>query len=146
MSSPAACRRMQLAARAVLTAPCATSPGSLAAVTRRPVAAEGTPPRRWQRELLSLLCRGGTPAAVETFDLGGVANLRFAATESLVLQQLHWRGEQGWEPELLPWWRRLCVHSRAILELGANVGYFTVQAAKAAPLARYTAVEPHPES
>lgn len=146
MSNPAARRGMHLAARAVLTGAVRRLPGSVAAVIRRPVAAEGTPPRRGQRVLLSLLGRGGIPAAVETFEVGSLAKLRFAAAESLVLQQLYWQGEQGWEPELLPWWRWLCGHSRAVLELGANVGYFTVQAAKAAPLTRYTAVEPHPES
>src|SRR3712207_7346831 len=49
-------------------------------------------------------------------------------------------------PELLPWWRKLCRASERVLELGANVGYFSVQGALAAPQARYTAVEPHPFS
>jgi FkbM family methyltransferase len=146
MSSPAIHRGTYLAARAVLTGAVRHLPASLAAVIRRPVAAEDTPPRRGQRALLSLLSRGGIPAAVETFDVASAAKPRFAPAESLVLQQLYWRGEQGWEPELLPWWRWLCARSRAVVELGANVGYFTVQAAKAAPHVRYTAVEPHPES
>jgi FkbM family methyltransferase len=64
----------------------------------------------------------------------------------LVLAQLYWFGEEGWEPELLGWWRYLCRHASAVLELGANVGYFTVQGALAAPAARYVAVEPHPTS
>jgi FkbM family methyltransferase len=46
----------------------------------------------------------------------------------------------------MPWWRRFCRRSSAILELGANVGYFTVQGARAGPQARYTAVEPYPFS
>ena len=33
-----------------------------------------------------------------------------------------------------------------MLELGTNVGYFAVQGGRAAPGARYVAVEPHPLS
>jgi FkbM family methyltransferase len=96
--------------------------------------------------LLHLLGRGGIPPGVTTFTLGDNRELLFVNAESLVLQQLYWFGEQGWEPQLLPWWRRFCRRSSAILELGANVGYFTVQGAKTGPHARYIAVEPYPAS
>ena len=96
--------------------------------------------------LLEALRRGGIPAGVTTFALGGHPELRFVSHDSLVLHQLYWFGEQGWEPRLLPWWRRWCARASAVLELGANVGYFTVQGARAAPRARYVAVEPHPVS
>jgi FkbM family methyltransferase len=109
----------------------------------------GAPRSPWHRAheaLLQALRRGGIPAGVETFTLGDNPGLRFVNAESLVLHQLYWFGERGWEPELLPWWRRCCRRSAAILELGANVGYFTVQGARAAPHARYVAVEPYPAS
>jgi FkbM family methyltransferase len=93
-----------------------------------------------------VLRRGGIPAGVTTFPLRDNPELRFVNAESLVLHQLYWFGEQGWEPQLLPWWRRFCRRSSAILELGANVGYFTVQGARAGPRARYVAVEPYPAS
>jgi FkbM family methyltransferase len=93
-----------------------------------------------------VLRRGGIPAGVATFTLRDNRERVFVNAQSLVLHQLYWFGEQGWEPQLLPWWRRFCRQSSAILELGANVGYFTVQGAKAAPRARYIAVEPHPAS
>ena len=96
--------------------------------------------------LLQVLRRGGIPAGVSTFTLRDNRELTFVNAESLVLHQLYWFGAQGWEPHLLPWWRRFCRHSSAILELGANVGYFTVQGAKAGPHARYIAVEPYPAS
>jgi FkbM family methyltransferase len=102
--------------------------------------------RRAHDALLRALCRGGIPAGVGSFSLRDNRRLRFVNAESLVLHQLYWFGEQGWEPQLLPWWRRLCRRSSAILELGANVGYFTVQGARAAPHARYLAVEPYPAS
>jgi FkbM family methyltransferase len=96
--------------------------------------------------VLQVLRRGGIPAGVTTFPLPDNRELRFVNQESLVLHQLYWFGERGWEPQLLPWWRRLCGRASGILELGANVGYFTVQGARAGPRARYVAVEPHPVS
>ncbi|HEX6422466.1 MAG TPA: FkbM family methyltransferase [Acidimicrobiales bacterium] len=93
-----------------------------------------------------MLRRGGIPAGVTTFTLRDNEDLAFVNAESLVLHQLYWHGEQGWEPQLLPWWRRFCRGASAVLELGANVGYFTVQGATAAPHARYIAVEPYPAS
>jgi FkbM family methyltransferase len=96
--------------------------------------------------LLEGLRRGGIPAGVTTFTLPDNPGLRFVNAESLVLHQLYWFGERGWEPQLLPWWLRFCRRASAVLELGANVGYFTVQGARAGPQARYVAVEPFPAS
>jgi FkbM family methyltransferase len=108
------------------------------------------PPRsrrhRGHDALLQVLRRGGIPAGVTTFTLPDNRELEFVNADSLVLHQLYWFGERGWEPQLLPWWRRFCRRASAILELGANVGYFTVQGARAAPQARYLAVEPYPAS
>jgi FkbM family methyltransferase len=102
--------------------------------------------RRARDPLLQLLRRGGIPAGVSSFTLGDNRELRFVNAESLVLHQLYWFGERGWEPQLLRWWRGCCRRASAILELGANVGYFTVQGARAGPRARYVAVEPYPAS
>ncbi|HJT99835.1 MAG TPA: FkbM family methyltransferase, partial [Actinomycetes bacterium] len=114
---------------------------------RGPAAAPaGSVRGRAHQLLLEALRRGGIPAGVTTFALGDHPELRFVSHDSLVLHQLYWFGEQGWEPRLLPWWRHCCARASAVLELGANVGYFTVQGARAAPQARYVAVEPHPVS
>jgi FkbM family methyltransferase len=83
---------------------------------------------------------------VSTFRLVDNPDLEFVAIDSQVLEQLYWSGEQGWEPELLPWWRAFCRNSRSVLELGTNIGYFAVQGGRAAPGVRYVAVEPHPVS
>jgi FkbM family methyltransferase len=107
----------------------------------------GSARRRARQALLEALRRGGIPAGVATFALSDNPGLRFVNhADSLVLDQLYWFGEQGWEPRLLPWWLRCCAQASAVLELGANVGYFTVQGARANPAARYVAVEPHPVS
>lgn len=105
-----------------------------------------TPAGQLRRALLTALRHGGIPATVQVFQLADNPARSFASADSLVLAQLYWFGEQGWEPELLPWWRYLCRHSSAVLELGANVGYYVVQGMRAAPALRYTAVEPHPTS
>jgi len=100
----------------------------------------------WRVPLLSIVRRGGIPAGVRTFTLADRPDITFVNAQSLVLEQLFWLGEKGWEPELMPWWRHFCARSEVIVELGANVGYYAVQGARAAPHARYIAVEPHPSS
>jgi FkbM family methyltransferase len=103
-------------------------------------------PARIRRGVLRRLFLGGIPRAVSSFRLVDDPDLQFVAVDSQVLEQLYWAGEQGWEPELLPWWRAFCRRSTSVLELGTNIGYFAVQGARAAPGVRYVAVEPHPFS
>ncbi|HZD73755.1 MAG TPA: FkbM family methyltransferase [Actinomycetota bacterium] len=137
---------LRVAARRIAAGVVRRIPLPLADRLRGPVAAPWTLGRRAHEALLQALRRGGIPTGVRTFALGDNRELEFVNAQSLVLHQLYWFGEQGWEPELLPWWRHYCRRSSAIVELGANVGYYTVQGAKAAPHARYVAVEPHPAS
>jgi FkbM family methyltransferase len=139
--------RLRLRARRVTAGVVRRIPVAVADRLRGPVSGAPTSPRHRAHEaILNLLRRGGIPAGARTFTLTGNNALGFVNAESLVLHQLYWFGEQGWEPQLLPWWLRFCRGSSAILELGANVGYFTVQGAAAAPNARYIAVEPYPLS
>jgi FkbM family methyltransferase len=103
-------------------------------------------PARTRRAVLRWLATGGIPRAVGSFRPADDPELEFVAVDSQVLEQLYWCGLDGWEPELLPWWRAFCRASTSVLELGTNVGYFAVQGARAAPGVRYVAVEPHPVS
>jgi FkbM family methyltransferase len=123
-------------------------PGPVADAVRRPLPCGPgvSRPGRLRLVMLRALREGGIPRAVSTFRVVDNPDLQFVAADSLVLAQVYWYGEQGWEPELLPWWRSCCRSAQSVLELGANVGYFTVQAAKAAPGVRHVAVEPHPFS
>jgi FkbM family methyltransferase len=118
-------------------------PVPVADAVRRPLPGRAS---AFRRVVLRALREGGIPHGVSTFRLVDNPDLAFVAADSLVLAQLYWYGEEGWEPELLPWWRWFCRRSESVLELGANVGYFTVQAARAAPGIRHVAVEPHPRS
>jgi FkbM family methyltransferase len=139
--------QLQLRTRQMLAGVVRRLPITVADRFRGPVTAPPQSRRhRAHDALLHLLRRGGIPDRVTTFTLRDNRERVFVNAESLVLHQLYWFGEQGWEPQLLPWWRRFCRRSSAILELGANVGYFTVQGARAGPQARYIAVEPYPAS
>jgi FkbM family methyltransferase len=140
-----AARTTHLTGRFLLTGGVRRLPPAVVAPLRR----QANPPAPLNPVLHAarkVLRRGGLPRAVRTFTLVDNPALHFVNADSLVLQQLYWFGEQGWEPELLPWWRYACRRASSILELGTNVGYFAVQGAKAAPATRYLAVEPHPVS
>lgn len=101
---------------------------------------------RGPTQLLEIMRHRGIPADVPWFTLPGNPTIRMANSNSLILQRVYWMGERGWEPEVLPWWRHSCARADRVVELGANVGYFTVQGAMASPECSYVAVEPHPES
>jgi FkbM family methyltransferase len=138
--------RARAGVRSVARAVVGRLPVPVADAVRRPLPRGAASSGRIRRVMLRTLREGGIPGSVSTFRLIDNPDLTFVAADSLVLAQLYWYGEQGWEPELLPWWRRFCRDSGSVLELGANVGYFTVQAARAAPGTRHVAVEPHPFS
>lgn len=113
----------------------------------RALAVSASPSGRWAgRALAGLMRHGGVPPDDVTFRLTDRRELQFARSDSLIMARVYWAGESGWEPELVPWWRFACVGARRAVEIGANVGYFTVQGASAAPDTRYRAVEPHPAS
>jgi FkbM family methyltransferase len=141
-------RLLRTAGRRFARAVVGPLPVSAADAVRRVLVSFPGPPLRspWRRAVLRALAAGGIPEAVRTFALVDDPGLRFVAADSQVLGQVYWWGSRGWEPELLPWWRAFCAESTSVLELGANVGWFSVQGGRAAPAARYVAVEPHPFS
>ena len=73
-------------------------------------------------------------------------NLRLVNTRSIIVQRVFWFGERGYEGPVVDCWRRLCQNATRIVEVGGNIGYFTLQGAKAAPDTPYTVVEAHPTS
>jgi hypothetical protein len=85
-------------------------PPNVADMLRRPVSDPTATSLAGRARLTVLrgLRDGGIPDAVRTFRLADRPHLSFVAADSLVLAQLYWLGEQGWEPELAPWWRYLC--------------------------------------
>jgi FkbM family methyltransferase len=74
----------------------------------------------------------------------GGAGARLAAVGSRLERTLWWWGAQGYEPAEARWWRRLCADAANVLEIGANIGWYSVVGGTVAP--EYTAVEPNPEA
>lgn len=67
-------------------------------------------------------------------------DLSFEAADSMVTDAVFWSGVQGYKGCVAAIWQNLCQQSRNVLEIGANVGIFTVVGAKATT-GRCTAVE-----
>jgi FkbM family methyltransferase len=70
-------------------------------------------------------------------------DLRFTPIDSMVMEAIHWFGVRGYEGEVASVWTRACAHASAVLEIGGNVGLFTVIGARVCP-GCYTVVEPMP--
>lgn len=71
-------------------------------------------------------------------------DLTFEPVDSMVMDALYWFGVQGYEGRLGDIWPALSARSASTLEVGGNVGLFTVLGGKVAAGA-YTVVEPIPE-
>lgn len=70
--------------------------------------------------------------------------LKFEAVDSMVMDSVYWFGVQGYEGIGAEVWRTLCARAHRILEIGGNVGLFTVMGARATS-APYAVVEPVPD-
>ncbi|MGH7104843.1 MAG: FkbM family methyltransferase [Acetobacteraceae bacterium] len=68
-------------------------------------------------------------------------DISFEPVDSMIMEAVYWCGIQGYEGIVSDLWERLCRRSRSILEIGGNVGIFTVIGGKVAP-GKYTVVEP----
>lgn len=83
---------------------------------------------------------------IDHFILSNMPEVTFKNDDSVIARKLYWFGNEGHEGTEVRWWRFLCKHSGFVVEIGANIGVFTIQGALAAPNVRYIAVEPHPTS
>jgi FkbM family methyltransferase len=91
--------------------------------------------------------RRNIPASVETFEIIGREDLRMVNLPSVETRVVFWTGDR-WITQHsagLEIWQRLCQRADDVVELGANVGFYTIAGATAAR-GRYVAVEPHPHS
>ena len=110
-----------------------------------PTTAPTTLSHRVERRLLEVARHRGIPAGVDSFPLVDNPSVSLVRADSFVTERSYWFGETfGYEPGGIFWWRHFCKGATKILELGANIGYYTVQGAGVAAGARYVAVEPHP--
>ena len=65
-----------------------------------------------------------------------------SASEDWIPTQLFWRGWQGYDPETTALFFRLAQSARAVLDVGAHAGFFSLLAALANPKADIFAFEP----
>ncbi len=70
-------------------------------------------------------------------------DLSFEPADSMVTDALYWYGVQGYEGRLGDIWPKLCARSSDTLEVGGNLGLYTVLGGSVAA-GRYTVVEPLP--
>ena len=70
--------------------------------------------------------------------------LSFLPTDSMVMDAVYWLGIQGYEGKVADVWGELCRHADAILEIGGNVGLFTVIGGTTTA-GSYTVIEPVPD-
>lgn len=111
-------------------------------------------PRKWAERArharlirpLAVILRHRPLTDVDTFTLPDDPSVRLAGTNSVLVRRLYWYGGAGYEGAELYWWKRFCRSAHHIVEMGANIGFYTVQAGLAAPHARIIAVEPHPDA
>lgn len=99
------------------------------------------------RLLRTAAYRRRVPASYESFEMLGRPGLRLTNLESMMTQVIFWAGDR-WalaHSAGLDVWAALCERATAVVEVGANVGYYTVVGASAAR-GSYTAYEPHPRS
>ncbi len=77
--------------------------------------------------------------------LPGAAPLVVASNETdHVAKRLFWGGTAGYEPHLWPLLTRLHLSGRAVVDVGAHVGYVAMVVARFHPQARIVCVEPNP--
>lgn len=107
------------------------------------IASSGRRRAPWRPLATALFYR---PLDHEVITVPGGAGERLAVVGSRLERTLWWYGEQGYEPSEAYWWRRLCGRATRVLEVGANIGYYSVVGAAAAPAGAYTAVEAQPEA
>ena len=71
-------------------------------------------------------------------------DLRLSCSDSMVEDSVFWFGVRGYEGVLYDLWLLLARQSESILEIGGNVGFYSLAGARANPQARYRVLEPHP--
>lgn len=92
-----------------------------------------------RRFAISVAVRGVVP--VERFQVSD--RLQLSADGSAVANIAYFMGADAFEPGEITIWQELCRQRRNIVEIGGNVGFFTVFGA-ASTQGKYRVVEPHP--
>jgi FkbM family methyltransferase len=83
---------------------------------------------------------------VRSFLIPDEPSVTLLNVDSIIVRHLYWLGLYGsaWEGTEIRAWQYFCARASKILEIGANIGVYTLCGATRARQGAYTAVEPHP--
>jgi FkbM family methyltransferase len=107
------------------------------------------PGSRWRQLLFRALncVRYKHPdTSVHSFAIADEPSVRLLNVDSIIVRHVYWLGLYGpaWEGTEIRAWQYFCGRASKILEIGANIGVYTLCGAARAACGKYTAVEPHP--
>lgn len=108
--------------------------------------AEGSLRRGLTRPVLRVMRYRAVDRGIAEFAIPDAPGIRLANTNSIIVRRAFWLGKYSYEGKEIDLWQRLCEKATGIVEIGANIGFYTVFGAKSAPSVPYLAVEPHPVS
>lgn len=106
---------------------------------------DGSIQKRLAFQVLKLVRYKHPDRRLPAFAIPDEPHVRLANVNSIVVRHLYWFGLSGWEGTEIQAWRYFCSRATRILEIGANVGFYTVCGATVTR-GDYTALEPHPHT
>ena len=83
------------------------------------------------------------PSGVDSFYVGATRVI-IKADQSPLVRKLYWLGLEGYEQDELILFDHFCRNSNRVVEIGGNIGYFTIFGARHASIKEYVVVEPLP--
>lgn len=83
------------------------------------------------------------PKNVKSFTVKG-SNIKLISDPSPLVRKTFWLGISGYEEDELRIWVQLCKNSKNIIEIGGNIGYFTLFGASKQISKNYKVYEPLP--
>lgn len=84
------------------------------------------------------------PPQIRSFPILDKPHIFLNNDASYISRNIFWLGSKGWENFESQVHEKICTHSSKTIEIGANIGFFTVLGASANPKNEYIAIEPHP--
>ena len=102
--------------------------------------------RRLMLQTLVRILRHTSIEGQPPFALPDNRRILLASTDSSLTQLLYWYGEASYESELLCWWRWLVREATSVLELGSNIGIYSIAGRQVNPQCRYRSVDAHPDA
>jgi FkbM family methyltransferase len=103
-------------------------------------------PRRLLLPMMKALRYRHIDNTVDNFPIPDNPGVLLKNAPSLIVRNIFWLGQNGYESGETAIWCAYCKKASGILELGANIGLYTILGAIAAPSVSYRAVEPHPRA